>query len=101
MSAAGRWSLHAEMQTIEQATRATALLLDVVENNPGNEALTREIARTSEAVLVLVTLRLRDIGRVLRGEVDADKLRAPHNAAVDDERDEHDVVFEPRSPKRR
>jgi hypothetical protein len=101
MSTGRAWSLHSELYTIEHATRAAALLLDTIENNSGEDAYARDVARSTEAVLTLVALRLRDLGRVLRGESPAESIRAPHNAVLVDEQAEHDVVIGPRSPKRR
>ena len=104
MSTGRAWSLHSELYTIEHATRAAALLLDTIENNSDDDAYARDVARSTEAVLTLVALRLRDLGRVLRGEIEAEALCAPHNAVLDDEHDEHDehdVLFGARTPKHR
>ncbi len=53
-------------------------------------------------VLALVAARLRDLGRVVRGEIDPASLRAPHNAvearAVSDT---GDTIFRAWGPRRR
>ncbi len=101
MTAPRAWSLHSELATIEQSIRGAELALEGIEGDVG-DATAREVARCAAAHLTLVNLRLREIGRVLRGEVDAAKLYAPHNAApVDGDEDTHDVLFPPRSSKRR
>jgi hypothetical protein len=97
MTASRGWSLHAELNVVEQAIRAAGSLLATVENQPGDETYARDVARNTEAVLSLVTLRLRELGRMLRGEVPTDSLRTPHNAVDEDEHDDHDVIFTPRA----
>jgi hypothetical protein len=90
------WSLHDELTEIESALRGIAFLLDELPQRIGDERVTIEIATAVVSVLNLLHLRLRDIGRVLRGELDPDHLYASHNAADVDDADLNggeDVVF--------
>jgi len=73
------WSLGHELATIELAARACSGVLSQVAETHGEERRARDLAAQAEAMATLLHLRLRDLGRVLRGELDPWLLAAPHN----------------------
>jgi hypothetical protein len=87
------WSLSDELYTLEAAVEAARILTEAVACDQfGTEADLRLAPVAAAAVLTLVTIRTRDIGRMLRGELSAQALCATHNAAVG-KVDRHDIVF--------
>lgn len=73
------WSLCQELSTLELAAQGCAELLWQLAQIHGDERAARELASQGEAAIILLHLRLRDLGRVLRGELDPALLAAPHN----------------------
>lgn len=73
------WSLCQELGALELAVQGSAGLLAQVYELPADERTAKALAFQAEAMLTLVHLRLRDLGRVLRGELDPAMLTAPHN----------------------
>jgi hypothetical protein len=73
-------SLNLELDNLESALRGTSLLAELLASNglPDEEAR-RQAPHCIVAQLSLVNARLRQVGRVIRGEEDAEALLAPHN----------------------
>lgn len=85
------WSLAYELATLESAVEGARMLVDLVGHDQAQDDHDAMVAPwAASAVLTLVNLRLRDLGRVTRGELDADQLRAAHN-----ETDEPNVGIRP------
>lgn len=92
------WSLGYELTTIELAARAIGPVLSQVAETHGDERRARDLAAQAEAMVTLLHLRLRDLGRVLRGELDPWLLASPHNvvgSGAERPNAGEDVVFGP------
>ena len=75
-----RWSLSYELATLEAAVEGARMLVDLVANDQAqDEHDAMHAPGAASAVMTLVNLRIRDIGRLLRGEMDPDMLRGAHN----------------------
>lgn len=74
------WLLSFELATLEDALLAAAWLSEQVDEQGSESERGRKLAFGAAAVTTLVALRLRDLGRVLRGELDPLALHADHNA---------------------
>lgn len=87
-------SLTMELANLEHALRGASLLAELLANHdlPDEETL-RMAPHCITAQLALVNARLRHLGRVIRGEEDAETLWAPHNATSPSPRpgDDEDV----------
>lgn len=87
------WSLQHELYVIESAVDGARILVELVAyDQAATEHDHRAAPVAAAAVLTLVELRVRELGRVLRGEVKPGSLRAAHNAC-DGEPAAADVVF--------
>ena len=76
-------SLNLELANIEHALRGTSLLAELLANhNLPDEEARRMAPHCIVAQLALVNARLRQVGRVIRGEEDAETLWAVHNATT-------------------
>ena len=74
-------SLSMELATLEHALRGASLLAELLANHDLPDEETQRMApHCISAQLALVNARLRHVGRVTRGEEDAETLWAPHNA---------------------
>ena len=74
-------SLNLELSTLEHALRGASLLAELLANHDLPDEETQRMApHCITAQLALVNARLRHVGRVIRGEEDAETLWAPHNA---------------------
>jgi hypothetical protein len=92
------WSLGHELATIELAARAISEVLSQVADTHGDERRARELAAQAAALATLLHLRLRDLGRLLRGELAPWILAGPHNVVLLDTSRTNpgeDVVFSP------
>lgn len=90
------WSLCHELGTLELATQGAAAAIAQVYESQGDERAAREAAAQAEAMLTLIHMRLRDLGRVMRGELAPEVLTGPHNVVpLKDARPNRgeDVVF--------
>lgn len=96
------WSLACELATLANAVEAARVLADTV-SGPADTILPPNVmGETLAGALALVAMRMRDLGRVVRGEPDPALLRAPHNAIEPEAVDgASDVIFHAWSPKRR
>jgi len=87
-------SLNLELSNLEHALRGASLLAELLANhNLPDEETQRMAPHCIAAQLALVDARLRHLGRVIRGEEDAETLWAPHNATNSSPRpgDDEDV----------
>lgn len=95
------WSLALELATLAQAIEAARIVADATSQPAGSM---REPPATAEMLagsLALTVARLRDIGRVVRGELDPRHMCAPHNAVPDEAANgADDVIFRAWGPKR-
>jgi hypothetical protein len=74
-------SLGLELANLEHALRGASLLAELLANHDLPDEETQRMApHCISAQLALVNARLRHVGRVIRGEEDAETLWAPHNA---------------------
>ncbi|HYO58519.1 hypothetical protein [Archangium sp.] len=74
-------SLNMELANLEHALRGASLLAELLANHDLPDEETQRMApHCITAQLALVNARLRQVGRVIRGEEDAETLWAPHNA---------------------
>jgi hypothetical protein len=74
-------SLGLELANLEHALRGASLLAELLANYDLPDEETQRMApHCITAQLALVNARLRHVGRVIRGEEDAETLWAPHNA---------------------
>lgn len=74
-------SLNSELSNLEHALRGASLLAELLANHDLPDEETQRMApHCITAQLALVNARLRHVGRVIRGEEDAETLWAPHNA---------------------
>ena len=74
-------SLNLELSNLEHALRGASLLAELLGNHDLPDEETQRMApHCISAQLALVNARLRHVGRVIRGEEDAETLWAPHNA---------------------
>ncbi|HYO52579.1 hypothetical protein [Archangium sp.] len=74
-------SLNLELANLEHALRGASLLAELLANHDLPDEETQRMApQCITAQLALVNARLRHVGRVIRGEEDAETLWAPHNA---------------------
>ena len=74
-------SLSMELANLEHALRGTSLLAELLGNHDLPDEETQRMApHCIVAQVSLVNARLRHVGRVIRGEEDAETLWAPHNA---------------------
>lgn len=79
------WSLTFELYMLGDAVEAARILTDAAAvDQLANEHDNQRAVASAAAVLTLVGLRVRDLGRVLRGEMDPDLLRARHNESEAD-----------------
>ncbi len=72
--------LGAEIRDLEQAIKAALRVVQDVAD--GDQEPNRSIDAAAVGVLVLVELRLRDLGRALRHEVDPGQLMGERNRAT-------------------
>jgi hypothetical protein len=87
-------SLTMELVNLEHALRGASLLAELLANQDLPDEETQRMApHCITAQLALVNARLRQVGRVIRGEEDAETLWAPHNATSPSPRpgDDEDV----------
>lgn len=87
-------SLNLELSNLEHALRGASLLAELLANHNLPDDESRWMApHCIAAQLALVDARLRHLGRVIRGEEDAETLWAPHNATSSSARpgDDEDV----------
>ena len=87
-------SLNLELSNLEHALRGASLLAELLANhNLPDEETQRMAPHCIAAQLALVDARLRHLGRIIRGEEDAETLWAPHNATSSSPRpgDDEDV----------
>jgi len=87
-------SLNLELANLEHALRGASLLAELLANHDLPDEETQRMApHCISAQLALVNARLRHVGRVIRGEEDAETLWAPHNATSPSPRpgDDEDV----------
>jgi hypothetical protein len=76
-------SLGLELANLEHALRVASLLAELLANHDLPDEETQRMApHCISAQLALVNARLRHVGRVIRGEEDAETLWAPHNATT-------------------
>jgi len=76
-------SLNLELANLEHALRGTSLLAELLANhNLPDEEARRMAPHCIVAQLALVNARLRQVGRVIQGEEDAETLWAVHNATT-------------------
>jgi len=74
-------SLNLELSNLEHALRGAALLAELLGNHDLPDEETQRMApHCIVAQVSLINARLRHMGRVIRGEEDAETLWAPHNA---------------------
>ncbi|HYO68478.1 MAG TPA: hypothetical protein VEU33_20590 [Archangium sp.] len=74
-------SLNLELTNLEHALRGASLLAELLANHDLPDEETQRMApHCITAQLALVNARLRHLGRVIRGEEDAETLWAPYNA---------------------
>jgi hypothetical protein len=93
-------SLGLELANLEHALRGASLLAELLANHDLPDEETQRMApHCISAQLALVNARLRHVGRVVRGEEDAETLWAPHNATSPSPLpgDDGDVRLVPRS----
>ena len=82
-SEASAVSLNLELANLEHALRGTSLLAELLANhNLPDEEARRMAPHCIAAQLALVNARLRQVGRVIRGEEGAERLWAVHNATL-------------------
>ena len=82
-SEANAVSLNLELANLEHALRGTSLLAELLANhNLPDEEARRMAPHCIAAQLALVNARLRQVGRVIRGEEGAERLWAVHNATL-------------------
>lgn len=96
------WSLADELSTLAHAVEATRRVADTatLPSDTAHDPVATAVALAG--TLALVTTRLRDLGRVVRGEIDPRLLWAPHNAVEPDALGSvDDVIFRAWGPKRR
>jgi hypothetical protein len=94
-------SLGLELANLEHALRGASLLAELLANHDLPDEETQRMApHCISAQLGLVNARLRHVGRVIRGEEDAETLWAPHNATSPSALpgDDGDVRLVPKSP---
>lgn len=94
------WSLAQELGAIELAAEGCAAVVAQIYELPADERTAKVLASQAEAMLTLIHLRLRDLGRVLRGELDPVMLAGQHNVVPVGEtltNPGEDVVFAPRA----
>ena len=88
---------------LEMGAQGCAQILTQLGEIHGDERAARALAYQADAVLALLHLRLRDLGRLLRGELDPAALAAPHNVVPHEGEPTHtggDVLFSPRRSRR-
>jgi hypothetical protein len=74
-------SLGLELANLEHALRGASLLAELLANHDLPDEETQRMApHCIVAQVSLINARLRHVGRVIRGEEDAESLWAPHNA---------------------
>lgn len=82
-------SVSAELLALERAVQLVADRCDVTTID---DPLTDDAQRQVVAVLTLVAVRLRDLGRAARGRLPVELFWAPHNDA-DPSSDQEDVIL--------
>ena len=95
------WSLADELSALAHAVEAVRRVANTA-NQPSDADNPVATTAMLEGTLALVATRLRDLGRVVRGELDPRLLRAPHNAVEPDSPGGvDDVIFRAWGAKRR
>ena len=95
------WSLADELSALAHAVEAARRVANTA-NQPSDADNPVATTAMLEGTLALVATRLRDLGRVVRGELDPRLLRAPHNAVEPDSPGGvDDVIFRAWGAKRR
>ena len=74
------WSLALEVGTLDGAVCAARTLAESLTEGAAHATSPVDTAHSVASVLALVHVRLRDISRMLAGDLEASALRAPHNA---------------------
>jgi hypothetical protein len=86
-------SVSAELLVLQRSVQGVADILDVQKvDNPVSDDAQRQVV----ALLSLVAVRLRDLGRVARGRMPVELFWAPHNQA-DAMEDLEDLVLRDRA----
>lgn len=88
------WALSSELHLIAGAVEAARMLSDAAAVGQfGTEHDNQFACDAASAVLTLAGLRLRDLDRVLRGDMPVDALRSHHNESDANGVADRDVVF--------
>lgn len=102
MSAKTRVRLGWELATLEAALEGVRILTDATRHGGLQTAHDDRVALpAASAITSLVTLRMRDLCRVLRGEKDAADVLAPHNQTDAKDPGDDDVILPTKSGRRK
>ena len=93
-------SLSAEIVETIGVVEGARMLVDLVRANAPTAHDTAVAPHAASAILALLALRLRALGRVVRGEADITTILAPHNE-VDVAATTDDVVLGPQQVRRK
>ena len=88
-----RISLERELHVIRGGVGAVLALVDDLHGIAAGHA-TADLAASMRGILVLLDVRLRDLDRVVRGEVDPAVSWISHTAAPPQDNDDRDIVLE-------
>lgn len=90
-----------ELATLEAALEGARILTDATRHGGlQTEHDDRVALPAASAITSLVTLRMRDLCRVLRGEKDVSDILAPHNRTDSGDPGDDDLLL-PSKPRRR
>ena len=102
MPAKPRVRLGWELATLEAALEGARILTDATRHGGlQTEHDDRAALPAASAITSLVTLRMRDLCRVLRGEKDADDFSAPHNQTDGGDPGDGDVILPTKTGRRK
>ncbi len=91
-----------ELSTLHDAIEGARILVDgIAHDGHETEHNDRRAPISASAILALVCVRLNDLGRVLRGELDPEKLAAPHNVTSADDYGDDDLILAATPTRRR
>jgi hypothetical protein len=96
------WSLGQELGGLTHAVAAARMLVEgIAHRGAGNDYDAWLAPWAASAVLTLVSIRLTDLGQVLRGELNPERCWSPANAFPpgDNTPESRDTVFEPWTPE--
>lgn len=91
-----------ELATLEAALEGARILTDATRHGGlHTEHDDRVALPAASAITSLVTLRMRDLCRVLRGEKDVSDVLAPHNQTDADDPGDDDLILSSNSGRRK